>query len=163
MGACDLFLCASLLFSLFKWEVLRWSCLSGTSVLKLYTFSFVVNYSYLTTCMLSGRRTAAGWPAHQPGGLQTRHVHNPCSIMTFKTLDQTTIIVDFYLGHMLTQPLPVLFRLGCWTSSWWLDEDNQLLLQTQKVDSLPSQLQLAMRGSGCTLVQTVLRYSYCYS
>ena len=118
---------------------------------------------YLTTCMLSGRRTAAGWPAHQPGGLQTRHVHNPCSIMTFKTLDQTTIIVDFYLGHMLTQPLPVLFRLGCWTSSWWLDEDNQLLLQTQKVDSLPSQLQLAMRGSGCTLVQTVLRYSYCYS
>jgi hypothetical protein len=37
-------------------------------------------------------------------------------------------------------------------------EDNELLLQTQKVASLPSQLQLNMAGSGCALVQTVLRY-----
>ena len=40
----------------------------------------------------------------------------------------------------------------------WIGEDNELLLQTQKVTSLPSQLQLKMAGSGCALVQTVLRY-----
>jgi len=40
-----------------------------------------------------------------------------------------------------------------------LGEENQLLLQTRKVMGLPSQIQFSMGGSGCALVQTVLRYN----
>eukprot|EP00092_Neocalanus_flemingeri_P108736 GFUD01139655.1.p1 GENE.GFUD01139655.1~~GFUD01139655.1.p1 ORF type:complete len:1716 (-),score=430.19 GFUD01139655.1:66-5213(-) len=40
-----------------------------------------------------------------------------------------------------------------------LNEDNSLLLQTQKLTKLPSKLVLDTSGSGCALVQTVLKYN----
>jgi len=40
-----------------------------------------------------------------------------------------------------------------------MNEDNALLLQTQKLTSLPSKLLLTATGQGCAMVQTVLRYN----
>merc|ERR1719509_634481 len=40
-----------------------------------------------------------------------------------------------------------------------LDLTNGLVLQTQKVSQLPSQLEVETKGSGCAMVQTVLRYN----
>ena len=39
-----------------------------------------------------------------------------------------------------------------------LTEDNKLLLQTEKLSSLPSKITLTATGQGCGMVQTVLRY-----
>jgi hypothetical protein len=39
-----------------------------------------------------------------------------------------------------------------------LDEDNLLLLQREKIHQLPAKLQLDVEGTGCYMVQTVLRY-----
>jgi len=44
-------------------------------------------------------------------------------------------------------------------NTFTLNEDNSLLLQTQKLTKLPSQLELDTSGSGCAMVQTVLRYN----
>jgi len=40
-----------------------------------------------------------------------------------------------------------------------MNEDNSLLLQTQKLTKLPSKLELESSGSGCAMVQSVLRYN----
>jgi len=40
-----------------------------------------------------------------------------------------------------------------------LNEENSLLLQTQKLTSLPSKLVLSTTGAGCAMVQTVLKYN----
>jgi len=40
-----------------------------------------------------------------------------------------------------------------------LDSSNGLLLQTQKLTKLPSKLELDTTGTGCAMVQTVLRYN----
>ena len=40
-----------------------------------------------------------------------------------------------------------------------MNEDNALLLQTQKLTQLPSKLVLDTAGAGCAMVQTVLRYN----
>jgi len=40
-----------------------------------------------------------------------------------------------------------------------MDQSNGLLLQSQKLTKLPSKLELDTTGSGCALVQTVLRYN----
>merc|ERR1712142_213264 len=40
-----------------------------------------------------------------------------------------------------------------------MNEENSLLLQTQKLTKLPSKLELESSGSGCAMVQSVLRYN----
>jgi len=44
-------------------------------------------------------------------------------------------------------------------NTFTLNEDNALLLQTQKLTQLPSKLVLDTVGAGCAMVQTVLRYN----
>jgi len=44
-------------------------------------------------------------------------------------------------------------------NTFQLDEDNSLLLQTQKLTQLPSKLVLDTKGAGCAMVQTVLKYN----
>ena len=41
--------------------------------------------------------------------------------------------------------------------SFSLDEGNKLVTQSQKLDSLPADLDLRVSGTGCYMVQTVLR------
>lgn len=40
-----------------------------------------------------------------------------------------------------------------------LNDDNALLLQTQRLQQLPTSLAISSSGSGCAMVQTVLRYN----
>lgn len=40
-----------------------------------------------------------------------------------------------------------------------LNEENQLLLQTEKLSSLPTKLTFTASGQGCAMVQTVVRYN----
>jgi len=46
-----------------------------------------------------------------------------------------------------------------WLGVFSMDETDKLLLRRQKVPDLPSQLTVETEGSGCALVQTVLRYN----
>ena len=73
--------------------------------------------------------------------------------------------LSMYSQRVTTIPLDMTVRVNLlnWPTSpmqlgvFRMDETNKLLLHKQKVEKLPSNLTVETLGSGCALVQTVLR------
>ena len=70
----------------------------------------------------------------------------------------TTIPLDMTVRvNLVNQPTSQRTWFSRQLGEFRIDETNKLLLQKQKVEELPSNLTVETLGSGCALVQTVLR------
>ena len=65
----------------------------------------------------------------------------------------TSIPLDMTVTVSHSNPTEEATQVGV----FGMDETNKLLLRRQKVPDLPSKLTIETKGSGCAMVQTVLR------